>query len=128
MELQTRINSDLKVAILSKDESKKSFLRVIIGELNREKGKDLSDDVVIATLRKMKKDSELMNNDYEVSILNEYLPITLDYDQTKIAVSDIISANNYSGVKDMGKVVAEIAKNSQLDRKIASQIAKELLM
>lgn len=126
MKLQQKINDDLKNSILSRDQEKKSFLRVIIGELNRI-GKELSDDDIIKILKKIKKDSELMNNSYEISILDGYLPTTLGYDQTKEIVSGIISTNNLSGIKDMNKVIAEVIKNNMLDKKIAAQIAKELL-
>ena len=34
---------------------------------------------------------------------------------------------NLSGIKDMNKVIAEVIKNNMLDKKMAAQIAKELL-
>jgi uncharacterized protein YqeY len=129
MKLQERIQSDLKQAMLDKNENKKSLLRVFIGEMNRI-GKDVSDEDILKILRKMKENAEMMKNNMEVSIINEYLPVTISYDQTKNIISDIISKNNFSGMKDMGKIIVELKKLpiiNSIDLKMASQISKEIL-
>jgi len=127
MGLQERIQNDLKLAILAKDEDRKSLIRVIMGEMSRE-GKILSDDKVIKILRKMKENAELLSNKVEISIIEDYLPMTLNSTQTKKIIVDLINKNGFSGMKDMGKVMASLkSMGGQIDGKIASQITKELL-
>lgn len=127
--LQEKIQLDLKNAIINKDESRKSLLRVVIGEFNRE-GKVLNDDLVIRILKKLKENAEIMNNQDEIKILDEYLPTYLDEVKTKQIILDIIRENNFSGLNNIGKVIACV-KNSDysnlVDYKIVSTIAKELL-
>lgn len=127
--LQEKIQLDLKNAIINKDESRKSLLRVVIGEFNRE-GKILNDDLVIRILKKLKENAEIMNNQDEIKILDEYLPTYLDEVKTKQIILDIIRENNFSGLNNIGKVIASV-KNSDysnlVDYKIVSTIAKELL-
>lgn len=127
--LQEKIQLDLKNAIINKDESRKSLLRVVIGEFNRE-GKVLNDDLVIRILKKLKENAEIMNNQDEIKILDEYLPTYLDEVKTKQIILDIIRENNFSGLNNIGKVIAGV-KNSDysnlVDYKIVSTIAKELL-
>lgn len=129
MKLQERIKSDLKQAMLDKNENRKSLLRVFIGEMNRI-GKDVSDEDIIKILRKMKENAEMMKNDVEVSIINEYLPVTISYGQTKSIITNIITENGFSGMRDMGKVIVELKKLpivNMIDLKMANQIIKELL-
>ena len=127
--LQEKIQLDLKNAIINKDESRKSLLRVVIGEFNRE-GKILNDDLVIKILKKLKENAEIMNNQDEIKILDEYLPAYLDEVKTKQIILDIIRENNFSGLNNIGKVIVCV-KNSDysnlVDYKIVSTIAKELL-
>lgn len=127
MNLQERIQRDMKTAMLNKDTERLSLLRVIKGEINRE-AKELSDDRVIAIIRKMKENAEMMNNQVEIKILNEYLPVMLGEKQIETLVLGIITKNGYTGMKDMGKVMTELkVYGGQIDGKIASGIVKKIL-
>jgi len=53
MTIQQQIKKDLMAAMKAKDEDKKSTLRVIMGEFARAEAKELSDDEVIKTLKKL---------------------------------------------------------------------------
>lgn len=107
MTIQERINNDLKEAIKNRDEQKKNFLRVVIAEFSRIKAddgsKNHSDEVITKELRKLEETAKLMNNDYELSVLSEYLPKRLSEDETRIIVNNIISANNITSMKEVGK-------------------------
>lgn len=81
MKLQEQIRQDLTVAMKAKDEKKKSALRVILGEFSRLDKKELLDDDVVKTLKKLiKAEKEVIQikaeqADYEfVKILEKYLP------------------------------------------------------
>ncbi len=55
MSLQDRIRADLKTAMKEKDETRKSALRVILGEFARSETKDLTDEEAVRVLRKLQK-------------------------------------------------------------------------
>ena len=132
MGLQAKIREDMVAAMKSKDTEKVSFLRVIAGEFGRKmnNGIELEDKEVIAILKSMKKDSTLMGNDYEIQILDQYIPAMLGEKQIEVLVSGIINKNGYTQPQEMGKVMQEIKTlptASQIDGKVASQIARNLL-
>ena len=127
MTLQEKIQADIKASMLNKDAERLSLLRVIKGEINRE-AKELSDDRIISIIRKMKDNAEMMNNQDEIKILNEYLPAMLGEKQIEILISAIIDKGGYSGIKDMGKVMSELkVYGNQIDGKIASGLVRKLL-
>lgn len=127
MSLQKRIADDLKVAMKNGEESRKSLLRVIIGEMNRV-DKNLPDERVIAIIKKMIEGVKLVGNVEEEKILSEYLPKQLDETQLATLISALIFENGYT-VKDMGKIMTALKEkhNGQYDGKLASTLVKNLL-
>ena len=81
MTLQAQIKKDLMLAMKAKDEEKKSTLRIIMGEFGRAETKEISDDDVVRTLKKLiKSERETLeqsgkpgDNRY-IGILESYLP------------------------------------------------------
>lgn len=127
MTLQERIQNDMKTSMLNKDVERLSLLRVIKGEINRE-AKELSDDRIISIIRKMKENAEMMNNQNEIKILSEYLPTMLGEKQIETLILGIINKGGYNGMKDMGKVMAELkVYGGQIDGKVASGMVRRLL-
>jgi len=147
MKLQELIKKDLSEAMKAKDTKKLSLLRLVVSEFNRV-GKELSDEEVTKELRRMVKDlnvnihallsyeqtdniiKKIQKNQYEIDILEKYLPKMLGDNQIKIIISNIISDNNFSGMKDMGKVMSKLnsLENSKLiDNRKASVYVKEIL-
>jgi len=129
MTLQEKIIKDLKEAMLSKDNALRDFLRVVISEFNRV-GKELSDDVVKRELSKLRENAKIMGNDYELKVLRTYIPDKLSEDETRIIVSSIVSANNITSMKEMGKFMGILKlypEASLIDNAIASSIFKELI-
>lgn len=127
MSLQKRIADDLKAAMKNGEESRKSLLRVIIGEMNRV-DKNLPDERVIAIIKKMIEGVKLVGNVEEEKILSEYLPKQLDESQLTSLISALIFENSYT-VKDMGKIMSALKEkyNGQYDGKLASTLVKNLL-
>lgn len=81
MTLQEQIKKDLMVAMKAKDEEKKSALRIVIGEFGRAEKKELSDDDVVKTLKKLiKSERETLEQSGKpgasryIEILESYLP------------------------------------------------------
>ena len=130
MTIQEQINEDLKQAILSRDEDKKSYLRVVISEFNRV-GKTLSDDVVTKELRRLEESAKIMNNDYEIGVLSKYLPNKLSEDETRIIVENIIHANNIESMKEVGKFMGILkldSKSKLMDNNLVMKIFKETIV
>lgn len=128
MKLQEKIKLDMVTAMKNKDEDVKSLLRVVMGELNQI-GKDVSDDVVVGVIKKMKQNAIEMKNDREVEILDSYLPTMLESKQLETLIKGIINKNNFEGMKDMGKVmgILKLEYNGSYDGKMASEIVKNNL-
>ena len=133
MGLQSKIREDMVTAMKSRDRETVDFLRVVAGEFGREMKDarvELTDDKVIAILKKMKENAIELGNLGEVEILDKYLPVMLGEFQVKTIVGGIVQKNNYSGMQDMGKVMGTLKSHpmtAQIDGKLASQITRELL-
>jgi uncharacterized protein YqeY len=80
MGLQESLQGDLKVAMKAKDSDRTWAIRVLIGEFGRQVEKELSDEQVIAIIKKLiKSERELIaaqgkDTSPFLSIMEEYLP------------------------------------------------------
>lgn len=136
--LQKQIQTDLKTAMLEKNEAVKSVLRVLIGEMNRE-GKELEDTKVVAAVKKMVENNKIILTSaaasveakeqavLEIKTLEKYLPTQLDEVALKSAIAGIIAEKSYSSLKDMGKIMSDLKTKyaGQYDGAIASKLVKE---
>ena len=143
----TQIQEDIKTALRGGERLKLTTLRILLSVIKqREKdtGKEINDAAVLGIIEKqvqlrkeaaeLYKDAErpelLKKENKEKAILQEYLPEKLDIpDLTKI-IEAIISKIGAETIQDMGKVMAELKKQSKgsIDMKIASNIVKEILL
>lgn len=133
MTLQEQIGKDMVNAMKSRDKKILSLLRVVTGEFGRamKSSKQLNDDEALKIIRKMSDNAKDLGNNGEVLILEKYLPKMFDETAIHLVVTEIIQTNNYSGMRDMGKVMGKIktsVNSSRIDGTIASKITKELLM
>lgn len=126
--IQEMINSDLKLAMLQKNENVKSLLRVVIGEFNRV-DKIVSDEKAMSIIKKMVENAKMVGNLNEVTILEGYLPKQLSTDELALIIQSIISDNGFSSLKDMGKVMSILKDkySGRYDGKIASDSIKKYL-
>lgn len=130
MTIQERIKKDMVDAMKNKEADKVSFLRFLMGEFTRGDNKVIDDDKSISILKKTLTNSQQMNNDFEVSILKEYLPTMFSDDEIKTIVETIIKDNSFASMKDMGKVMVELKnhpKAAQIDNKMANRFVREIL-
>jgi len=67
--------------------------------------------------------------EYEISIIRNFMPTQLSDEEVKTIIDKIIQDNNASSIKDMGVVMAELKKkySGQLDFGAAGKLIKELL-
>ena len=65
---------------------------------------------------------------FELEIIEEYLPTQMDKDNIGAIVMEIITENKFGGMKDMGKVMQEFNANySGQDGKLVSSVVKTIL-
>lgn len=143
MSIQEKINADLKQAMLDKNDSKKSLLRVVIGEFNRV-DKVVDDAKATGILKKMVENAkenlkrqEVTTDLYdstelliEISILEEYLPKQLDADRLSVIIAQIIKEGGFTTLKEMGLIMAQLKKDyaGQYDGKLANDLIKKLFI
>ena len=103
------------------------FINICSAEINRNPNtKEISDNDVITIMKKMRDDAILLNNVNEVEILERYLPKKLSDDLLEASIIDIINKNDYTTVKDLGKIMSElkIKHGQSFDGADAGRIAK----
>lgn len=130
MTIQDRIKKDMVNAMKNKEADKVSFLRFLMGEFTRGDNKVIDDSKSISILKSTLTKSKEMNNDFEVSILEGYLPSMFSDEEVKTIVETIIKDNSFNEMKDMGKVMGELKnhpKSAQIDKKIANKFVREIL-
>ena len=132
MELKERINADYMIAFRAKDKVTKTFLSVIKGEIQNAESKGPVDvmSILKAAKKNLEKSIEMGSTDAieELHILEQYLPKTMDIDDIEFLINSLITSENASGMKDMGRIMQIFnSKYPGQDGKIVSQIVKKLL-
>ncbi len=149
--LRAKFQENLKSAMQAKDKIGISTTRLILAALKdrdiaaRSKGNTdgISDDEILsmlATMVKQRRDSvELYRKgdredlaareEAEIQIIEKFMPRQLSEDEIRDAVGEVIDGIGASGLKDMGRTMAEIRDKyaGQMDFSKASAIVKETL-
>lgn len=130
MTLQEKINADLKAAMLKKDKTSKSILRVLIGEIDRNPfDRIVSDEKVISIVKKMIENAKIVGSaEDEIAVLENYIPKQLTEEELGGIISSLIFENGYTA-KDMGKIMSSLKSsyNGRYDGKVASTLIKNIL-
>lgn len=144
--LYDQIQSDLKTAMLARDENKVSGLRMLISAIRYSgNGRDdsFSDEEVISIIQKEVKkrkesaeafksggrDDQAQKEEEEAKLLTAYLPAQLsDEDLLKI-VEEVITETGATSMADMGKVIGMVVGKTkgQADGSRVSAMVKEKL-
>lgn len=96
MGLQESIQAELRTSLKSRDTERTSAIRVLIGEFQRQSGKQLTDDQVVAIIRKLiKAETELLaasgrTESPFIDILDRYLPKQAGDEEIRIWVREHI--------------------------------------
>lgn len=144
--LKDRIYQDIVAAMKAKDKDKLSVLRMLKGSLQLEninKGKELTDDVVIDVISreiKQRKESiaeftkggreDLANETAkEIEILKAYLPEQLSEEEIEKIIDRVFASVAPTSAKDMGKVMKEVTPlvKGKADMSHVSALIKERL-
>lgn len=146
MQLQERLNADLKEAMKSRDALRISAIRMLLSSVkNRaiELRRDLSDAEVtetIVTLCKQRRESirlfkeagrqELVEKEEaELALLTGYLPQQLTREELVSLVEKVIAETSATSGKDMGRVMKALQPqvSGRADGKLVSEVVKEKL-
>ena len=102
MSLQERIVADLKTAMKSKERDRTDAVRVLIGEFQRQPDKELTDQQVVAIIRKLiKSEKELLaasgsEDSRFIEILDEYLPQQAGEEEIRSWIAEHIDFSQFN--------------------------------
>jgi uncharacterized protein YqeY len=137
--LKARILDDIKTAMKAGDKPRLGVLRLISAAIKQrevDERIELDDTQVLAVLEKMlkqrresiaqyqaaKRDDLVAQEEFEVAILQEYLPQPLTAAEIEEAVTKAIADTGAASIKDMGKVVG-LLKGPMLGRADMAQVS-----
>ena len=143
-DLKNRLREDLTTAMKARDELRTATLRMVLAavsaeEVSGKEARELSDDEVLAVLRREAKKrreaaeafagarraEQAEREQAEGEVLAAYLPAQLDDADLAALVADVISRTGASGMKDMGKVMGA-ASGVVAGRAEGSRVAAEV--
>ena len=146
MALEQNIMTELKAAMLAKDEAKLRGLRAIKSAILLAKtsgGAEMSEADEIKMLQKLVKQRMESLEIYEkqgradlaagekqeIEVISKFLPQMMGEDQVRAEIKNIIASVGATSAAEMGKVMGAANKvvAGRADGKLVSQIVKELL-
>jgi hypothetical protein len=148
MTLEEKINTDLKAAMLAREEATVRGLRAIKSAIilaKTEKGANgtLSPEKEVQILQKMvkqRKDSItefqkanrtdlIAKEQEEIAVIEKYLPAMMSEEEVRAVVQKAIADTGATGQKEMGKVMGMVSKQlaGKADNKLVADIVKSLL-
>ena len=126
-DLKNRLREDLTTAMKARDELRTATLRMVLAavsaeEVSGKEARDLSDDEVMAVLRREAKKrreaaeafagagraEQAEREQAEGDVLAGYLPAQLDDADLAALVADVVTRTGASGMKDMGRVMGAV--------------------
>ena len=130
MSIKDQINSDLKDAMRARDQKKLSALRLItaaIKQIEVDERIDVDETRMLVILDKMVKQRNesitqftaanrvdlVEQEEFELSVINQYMPEPLSETEIANAVELAISAVKAEKMSDMGRVMAELKPQLQ---------------
>lgn len=144
--LKERIESDIKAAMLARDEIRRDTLRMVLSSIKNKRielGKDLDDAAVLGVLStavKSRRDSaeqyekagrqELADKELaEIHVIEGYLPKQLGEDETRTIVEGLVQSLGIESKKDIGRLMKAVMAEhkGQVDGKLVQRLAGELL-
>lgn len=148
MSLEQKIMTELKAAMLAKDEAALRSLRavkaaILLAKTSEGGSGELKEDDEIKLLQKLvkqRKDSleiftqqnreDLARKEQEeIAVIEKFLPAQMTAEELKTEIEKIIASTGASSPADMGKVMGAASKQfaGKADGKTISAIVKELL-
>ena len=145
MNIEEKVNGEIKTAMLAKDAKRLEALRAIksVILLLKTSPEGLTEDTATKALqkevKKRKESAEIYKGQNrqdleeiemaQAAVMEEYLPKQMSEDDIKAELSKIIASVGASGPGDMGKVMGAASKAfaGKADNKIVSNLVKQML-
>lgn len=144
-ETEERIAADLKAAMKARDARRRGALKLLKAAIDRERiDADLDEarvHALVASQRKQRLEAAELyagngdaarqeQEEYEAALLAEYLPAQLDGAELEARIDAAVAAARAEGPRDMGKVMALLAKElggsadmKQVSAKVRARLA-----
>jgi uncharacterized protein YqeY len=146
MSLITQLKDDVKAAVLARDEDRRDALRLILSSLEsaeKDLQRPLTVDEELQVLQRERKkraeaaeayrdagrDEQADGEEYELEILEEFMPEPLTEEEVEHIVDDAIAENGATSLRDLGRVMADVMPQiaGRADGSTVSQIVREKL-
>jgi uncharacterized protein YqeY len=147
MNLENKINDDIKAAMLRKEHDKLEALRAVKAAILLEKTKGEAHDLdeaasmqLLQRLIKQRKESadiyqsqnrkDLADVEiFQASVISAYLPAQMTEEQLRIEIKAIIDSTGAQGLKDLGKVMGVATKQlaGKAENKMIVAVVREML-
>jgi uncharacterized protein len=145
MNIEERINADIKTAMLAKEAKKLEALRAIKSVVLLLKTspegltEDSSNKAIQKEVKKRKETAEIYKTQnrpdleevelFQAKVMEEYLPKQMSEDEVKAELTKIIASVGASGPGDLGKVMGAASKAlaGKADNKLVSTLVKQML-
>lgn len=148
MTLEEKINTDLKTAMLAKDEPTVRGLRaiksaIILAKTEKGASGEVSPEKEVQILQKMLKQRKDSITEFEkanrtdlsakekeeVAVIEKYLPAMMSEDEIREVVKAAIATTGAASQKEMGKVMGVVSRQlaGKADNKLVAEVIKSLL-
>jgi uncharacterized protein YqeY len=146
MTLIARIEEDLKEAMRERDTERRDALRLILSSLRsaeKELQRPLAEQEELQVLQRERKrrleaaeafraggrEKQAETEDYELEVLEEFMPEPLGEDELDEIIDDAIAENGATSLRDLGRVMADVMPQvaGRADGSTVSQLVREKL-
>ena len=146
MSLVTRLEGEVKDAMLARDATRRDALRLILNSLRgaeKDLQRPLSEDEELQVLQRERKrrneaaeafraggrEKQAEQEEAELAILEEFMPEPLSEDELEQIVDDAIAETGATSLRDMGRVMADVMPQvaGRADGSAVGQIVREKL-
>ncbi|MEP0366602.1 MAG: GatB/YqeY domain-containing protein [Cyclobacteriaceae bacterium] len=148
MSLKTKIEGEIKQAMLAKDKQRLTALRaiksmILLAETEKGAADGVSEDAEMKLLMKAAKQRKDSHDIYveqgredlaavekaELTVIEEFLPKQMSEEEVEAEVKQVIAQVGAAGPQDIGKVMGAATKKlaGKADGKMISTLAKKLL-
>jgi uncharacterized protein YqeY len=144
--LIAQLEAEVRTAMLARDADRRDALRLILSSLKsaeKELQRPLSEDEELQVLQRERKkrveaadafrdagrDEQADGEEFELEILEEFMPEPLNEDEIERIVDDAIAENGATSLRDLGRVMADVMPQiaGRADGSAVSQVVREKL-
>jgi len=144
--LIARMEEELKAARLARDGDRRDALSLVLNALQaaqKELQRPLSDEEELQVLQRERKrrleaaeafraggrEEQAEDEEYELEVLEEFMPEPLSEDELEEIIDDVISEVGATSIRDLGRVMAGVMHqvSGRADGSTVSQLVREKL-